>query len=101
LIINTELTADDDVAEVYLGRQWYEGEVQEAVGKAVIRNSILGAHIRSTDPWAPVARETPNNPGGAPIVLFSSDDYYVPTTGLVPPETYLSEFGNSGPGAAQ
>jgi pectinesterase len=102
LIINSELSADARVSNVYLGRQWYEGEAEEAVGKAIIRNSILGAHIRSVDVWAPVLRETPRTPTPTdPIVLYTSDDFYAPMTGLVPPEVYLAEFGNSGPGAPQ
>jgi hypothetical protein len=35
------------------------------------------------------------------MVLYTSDDYYAPMTGLIPPEVFLAEFGNSGPGAAQ
>lgn len=102
LLINSELTADEGVSDVYLGRQWYEGDQMEAVGKVIVRNSILGAHIRKTDPWAPVVRETPLDPlATQPVVLYDSDDYYAPMTGLVPPEAFLSEFGNSGPGAAE
>ncbi|HEX6276357.1 MAG TPA: pectinesterase family protein [Polyangiaceae bacterium] len=104
LIINSELTADARVSDVLLGNPWFEqvstGDT-EAVGKTIVRNSILGAHIRAVDPWAPTVRETPQNPTPAPRVLYTSDDYYRPMTGLVPPEVYLAEFGNSGPGAAQ
>jgi pectinesterase len=105
LIINSELTADARVSGVYLGHSWNEsaddsGE-QEAVGKTIVRNSILGAHIRPGDPWAPTSRTTPQNPMETSAVLYTSDDYYVPGTGLIPPEAYLAEFGNSGPGAAQ
>ena len=101
LIINSELTADARVSGVFLGRQWYEGNEEEAVGKVVIRNSILGAHVRATDVWAPVLRATPQNPTPAESVLYTSDDYYAPNTGLVPPEVYLAEFGNSGSGAPE
>lgn len=101
LIINSELTADARVSNVYLGRQWYEGNEEQAVGKTIVRNSILGAHIRATDVWAPVLRATPRTPTPAEMVLYTSDDYYAPMTGLVPPEVYLAEFGNSGPGAPQ
>jgi pectinesterase len=101
LIVNSELTADARVSNVFLGRSWYEGSDEQAVGKTVVRNSILGAHIRATDVWAPVLRATPRAPTPAEMVLYTSDDYYAPMTGLVPPEVYLAEFGNSGPGAPQ
>ncbi len=102
LIINSQFTADASVSDVYLGHQWYEGETEEAVGKTIVRNSILGAHIRLGDPWAPTLRLTPNNPTlPEPLVLYTSDDYYAPGTGLIPPEIFVAEFGNSGPGAAQ
>jgi pectinesterase len=100
LIINSELTADSRVSGVYLGRQWYEGEEEEAVGKAIIRNSILGAHIRMGDAWARVPRATLRNPTPTPVVLYDSDDYYRTGAGLIPPEVFLAEFGNAGPGAA-
>lgn len=100
LIINSELTADANVANVYLGHSWFEGDMQESVGKTVVRNSILGAHIRATDVWEPTTRATPQNPTPSSVVLYTSDDYYVPGAGLIPPEIYLAEFGNSGPGAA-
>jgi pectinesterase len=101
LIINSELTADARVSNVYLGHQWYEGETREAVGKVIVRNSKLGAHIRAADVWAPSLRVTPRSPAATSTVLYTSDDYYAPATGLFPPEIYLAEFGNSGPGAAQ
>lgn len=105
LIINSELTADARVSGVFLGHAWNEtadmSSAQEAVGKTIVRNSMLGAHIRATDPWAPTSRTTPQNPTEASQVLYTSDDYYVPMTGLIPPEAYLAEFGNSGPGAAE
>jgi pectinesterase len=100
LIINSELTADARVSGVYLGHSWYEGDTEEAVGKTIVRNSILGAHVRSADPWAPTTRATPKHPTAAPTVLYTSDDYYARGTGLIPPEVLLAEFGNSGPGAA-
>jgi pectinesterase len=104
LIINSVLTADASVSGVYLGKQWFEqvgAEDTGAIGKTIIRNSILGAHIRAGDSWAPTVRPTPKSPTETSVVLYSSDDYYAPMTGLVPPEVFLSEFGNSGPGAAQ
>jgi pectinesterase len=105
LIINSEISADARVSDVYLGHSWNEtadmASTQEAVGKTIVRNSFLGAHIRAADPWAPTSRTTPQNPTETSKVLYTSDDYYVPMTGLIPPEFYLAEFGNSGPGAAQ
>jgi len=100
LIINSELTADARVSGVYLGHQWYEGDTQEAVGKSIVRNSKLGQHIRAADAWAPSLRVTPKTPTVTATVLYTSDDYYAPGSGLLPPEIYLAEFGNSGPGAA-
>jgi len=104
LIINSELSADAIVSDVYLGHAWNEtaddGGAQEAVGKTIVRNSILGAHIRAADPWAPTSHQTPKNPTATDTVLYTSDDYYAPMTGLIPPEVFLAEFGNSGPGAA-
>jgi len=100
LIVNSELSADARVSGVYLGHTWYEGDTPEAVGKTIVRNSILGAHVRAVDPWAPTVRATEANPTPTSTVLYTSDDYYAPLAGLVPPEAYLAEFGNSGPGAA-
>ena len=104
LVINSEFTADARVSGVYLGQQWFEqvgAEDTAGVGKTIVRNSILGAHIRAGDVWAPTSRPTPKNPTATEQVLYTSDDYYAPMTGLVPPEVFLAEFGNSGPGAAQ
>ena len=48
--------------KIYLGRSWDEGVSSASAwtssspnGQAVIRDSVLGAHIRLTDPWAPAA----------------------------------------------
>jgi pectinesterase len=102
LIINSQFSADAIVTDTYLGRQWFEGESEEAVGKVTIRNSILGAHIRRDAPWAAVERAVPKSfLELEPMVLYTSDDYYLPGGGLVPPEIYLAEHGNVGPGAAQ
>ena len=101
LFINSEFSADEGVTDVYLGRQWNEGENLEAVGKVIVRNSILGAHVQRADPWAAISRLTPQEPEATtPMTLYDSDDYYAPDTGLVPAELYLGEYGNSGPGAA-
>lgn len=101
LIINSELTADARVSNVSLGHSWAEGDEMEAVGKTIVRNSILGAHVRSADVWSPTERVTPRHATPRSVVLYTSDDYYAPSTGLIPPEIYLGEFGNSGPGAAE
>jgi pectinesterase len=101
LIVNSELTADARVSNVALGHHWYEGEEEQAVGKTIVRNSILGAHIRPGDPWTATVRTTPRDPTLDAKVLYTSHDYYAPGAGLVPPEIYVAEFGNSGPGAAQ
>ena len=103
LIINSQFSADAIVSERLPGPPVVragDDDDTEAVGKTIVRNSILGAHIRAADPWAPTARTTPQNPRATSTVLYTSDDYYVPATGLIPPEVYLAEFGNSGPGAA-
>jgi pectinesterase len=100
LIVNSELTADARVTDVVLGHTWFEGDTVEAVGKTIVRNSILGAHIRANDVWAPTRRTTPRYPTLSSRVLYTSDDYYLPRLGLIPPEVFLAEFGNSGPGAA-
>jgi pectinesterase len=103
LIINSELSADAIVSDVYLGHPWFEQVTEDdtaGVGKTIVRNSILGPHVRAADPWAPTLRVTPQNPTAQNTVLYTSDDYYAPMTGLIPPEVYLAEFGNSGPGAA-
>lgn len=101
LIINSELTADARVANVALGHHWFEGGEEEAVGKTVVRNSILGAHVRAADPWQPTVRSTPRAQVASARVLYTSDDYYPRGLGLSPPEIYVAEFGNSGPGAAE
>lgn len=101
LIMNSQFSADAIVADVYLGRQWFEGDEESAIGKVVVRNSILGGHIRSVDPWAAVERVTPSHPRGAELVVYDSEDYYFPGAGVVPTEAFLAEFGNIGAGAAE
>jgi pectinesterase len=84
-------------AQVHLGRAWDESgkdlatyAMQAATGmypngQALIRESTLGAHIRTTDPWAEAA--TTKRP-------FSS------VAGTYPANR-LYEHGNTGPGAAK
>lgn len=102
LFTHSEFTADPGVFDVYLGRQWFESQFDEAVGKIVVRNSVLGAHIRSNAPWARGLRTTPKAPlGTEAVTLYTSDDYYPATSRAVPPEVFLAEYANSGPGAAK
>ncbi|KYF61158.1 hypothetical protein BE11_13030, partial [Sorangium cellulosum] len=98
LIIDSDLTAEAGTPNglVYLGRAWDEGQsdlttyaanVASGVypnGHAVIRNSTLGAHIRSDDPWhaSTVSR------------LYSS------TAGTYPANRF-HEHANTGPGSAR
>jgi pectinesterase len=98
LVINSQFTADaaTPVASVYLGRAWDESQVDVATytmnvatgvypnGQALVRDSVLGAHIRAADPWRAAA--TTSRP-------FSS----TPTT---LPANRLYEYNNSGPGSA-
>jgi pectinesterase len=101
LFISSQFTADASATEVFLGHQWFEGSRQAAIGKVIVRNSTLGAHIRKVDPWAPYpSRVTPKEPMPAmPPVLYTSDDYYPASQGPSPAEAFLGEYGNTGPGA--
>jgi pectinesterase len=103
LFVSCNFTAEAGASDVALGRQWWEGGNNGVIGKVVIRNSTLGAHI-ATSPWAPSNTRTftPKDPTGTtPVTLYTSDDYYPPGTGPSPAEIYLGEYGNVGPGAAQ
>jgi pectinesterase len=102
VFVSCAFTADAGAAGVALGRQWWESSNNAAIGKMIVRNSTLGAHIAAA-PWAPSATRTttPRDPGGAtPVTLYTSDDYYPAGSGPLPAEIYLGEYGNSGPGAA-
>jgi pectinesterase len=99
LVSKCQFTADDATmaGQVNLGRAWDESgkdlatyAMQAATGiypngQAVVRDSMLGAHIRAADPWAEAA--TTKRP-------FSS----VPGTY---PANRLYELANTGPGAAK
>jgi pectinesterase len=99
LVNKSQFTADDATmaAQVHLGRAWDESgkdlptyAMQAATGmypngQAVVRESTLGAHIRTTDPWAEAA--TTKRP-------FSS------VAGTYPANR-LYEYANTGPGAAK
>ena len=58
LVIGCEFTADAAAPSdrIYLGRSWDTSSTTPVPnGQAVIRESLLGAHIRRTDPWAAAA----------------------------------------------
>lgn len=91
LITNSRLTAETGTpaGQIYLGRAWDEGVGGLAAygatspnGQVLIRNSVLGAHIRKLDPWADSTATRP----------YSS----VPSGAL--PANRLFEYGNTGPG---
>ena len=98
LIYKSQFTADAGTAahQVYLGRAWDESGKDLATysmlvasgiypnGQAVIRESTLGAHVRTADPWAEAA--TTKRPFSAMAGMY--------------PANRLYELGNTGPGAA-
>jgi pectinesterase len=102
LFVSSNFTADPTASGVFLAHQWFESSRLAAIGKMIVRNSTLGAHIRLVDPWTSYpGRLTEKEPAATtPIILYTSDDYYAVGTGPVPPERYLGEYGNSGPGAS-
>jgi len=58
LVINSEFSADANAAanKVSLGRSWDQGGVTPTPnGQAVLRECVLGAHVRQSDPWAAAA----------------------------------------------
>lgn len=58
LVINSQFTsAPNAIAnKVSLGRSWDEGSITPTPnGQAVVRECVLGAHIRKVDPWAAAA----------------------------------------------
>jgi pectinesterase len=58
LVINSHFTAAANAIanKVSLGRSWDEGGVSPTPnGQAVVRETVLGAHIRKVDPWAAAA----------------------------------------------
>jgi pectinesterase len=99
LVIGSSFTAETGTPNglIGLGRAWDEGGMANATvyppagitnypnGQALVRDSVLGAHIRSADPWRAAA--TTSRP-------FSS----TPTAAF--PANRLFEFTNSGPGSA-
>ncbi len=99
LITNSTFTGDATagVSSTHLGRAWDESQTDVATyamnvatgaypnGQALIRQSVLGAHIQSAAPWRAAA--TTSRP-------------YSSTAGMYPANR-LFEFENTGPGSAQ
>ncbi len=98
LITNGTFTADATagVSSTHLGRAWDESQQNPATyamnvasgiypnGQAVIRQSILGAHIQSAAPWRAAA---------------TTSRAYSSTAGAYPANRFF-EFENTGPGSA-
>jgi len=109
LFDSCKFTVDGAATGVALARQWVEqGDTTAtngwAVGKMVVRNSTLGAHLAGAAPWSSMGARmtTPKDPAGTtPVVLYNSDDYFPAGVGPAPAEPYLGEYRNSGPGAHQ
>jgi pectinesterase len=51
LITKSRLTSDGAAGTVYLGRPWHPGGDTTASPQVLIRDSVLGAHIRTAQPW--------------------------------------------------
>jgi pectinesterase len=101
LFDSCQFTAETGASGVFLGHQWEESGFTEAVGKMLVRNSTLGAHIAAA-PWSTLNNRTttPKDPAGTlPVLVFTSDDFYATGTGPMPAEPYLAEYGNTGAGA--
>jgi pectinesterase len=110
LYISSKFTADANVAAgtTYFARQWYESSRPQAVGKMIVRNSTIGAHIMVAAPWQPWAGRTilaASPDGGAPDAgaattpittpLYTSTDYFsLIGGGPTPAEVYIAEYGN-------
>ena len=109
LFDSCNFTAEAGASGVSLARQWMEESDTAstrgmAVGKMVVRNSTLGAHLAGAAPWSSMGARTstPKNPdAGAPVVVYTSDDYFPAGVGPTPAEPFLAEYRNSGPGAHQ
>jgi len=103
-------TAESGATGVALARQWVEAgdggsaTAGWAVGKMIVRNSTLGAHLAGASPWSSMGARTttPKDPAGTtPVVLYTSDDYFPAGVGPAPAEPFLGEYRNSGAGAHQ
>jgi pectinesterase len=96
LINAATFSADADASSLRLGRAWdenqddvasYSAAVPSGVypnGQVLVRNSTLGAHIESSEPWRSAS---------------SSNRPYASAPGELPANR-LYEFGNLGPGSA-
>jgi pectinesterase len=51
LFVGSRFTSNAPGGTVYLGRPWQPGGDPNAVGQVVIRESSLGAHVRTSQPW--------------------------------------------------
>ena len=51
LINKSRLSSDGAAGTVYLGRPWHPGGDTTAKPQVLIRDSVLGAHIRTAQPW--------------------------------------------------
>ena len=107
LFDSCKFTADTGASGVFLGRQWPESSdnaMGYSVGKMIVRNSTLGAHIAGAAPWSSMGARTmtPEDPTGTtPVVVYTSDDFFPAGVGPAPAEPFLGEYRNSGPGAHQ
>ena len=109
LFDSCKFTADSGASGISLGRQWMESSDTVAtagmpVGKMIVRNSTLGAHLAGAAPWSSngARTTTPKDPTGTtPVVVYTSDDYFPAGVGPTPAEPFLGEYRNSGPGAHQ
>ena len=112
LFDSCNFTAEAGASGVTLARQWVEESDTVTtrgmpVGKMIVRNSTLGAHLAGAAPWSLTGARTttPKNPdvdaGQPPVLIYTSDDYFPAGVGPTPAEPYLGEYRNSGPGAHQ
>jgi pectinesterase len=104
-------TAEAGAGGVSLARQWVEQSDTTAtrgmaVGKMIVRNSTLAAHLAGAAPWSSLGARTttpkaPDPDGGVATIVYTSDDYFPAGVGPAPAERFLGEYRNSGPGAHQ
>ena len=104
-------TAETGASGVTLGRQWVEeGDTVAtrgmSVGKMIIRNSTLGAHLAGAAPWSLTGARTttpksPTRTADVAVVVYTSDDYFPAGVGPTPAEPFLGEYRNTGAGAHQ
>jgi pectinesterase len=51
LFVGSRFTSSSGTATIYLGRPWHPGGDPDADGQTLVRESTLGAHIRTAQPW--------------------------------------------------